>query len=130
MSPASSLLGIEIQVLRQPNRNLDGRMSTRPRLGQVLVLLAGLSSTAYFVYHALHGHHGLEARNQLIERSDLLEFEIKSLEAVRSKLERDVALLAPEIPNADLVEEIARDVLGYVHPADRVIPDRPDEPRQ
>ena len=99
-------------------------MSARPRIGPVLVLLASLSSTAYFIYHAIHGRHGLEARNQLIERSNLLEFEIKSLEAVRSKLERDVALLAPEIPNPDLVEELARDVLGYVHPADRIMPDR------
>lgn len=96
----------------------------RLRLGQVLVLLACLTSTAYFVFHALHGRHGLEARNQLIERSNLLDFEIKSLEAVRSKLERDVALLAPELPNPDLVEEIARDVLGYVHPNDRIVADR------
>ena len=54
----------------------------------------------------------------------MLDFEIKSLEAVRSKLERDVALLAPELPNPDLTEEIARDVLGYVHPKDRIVADR------
>jgi cell division protein FtsB len=106
-------------VLRQPNH--DRRMGVRPRLGQVLVLLACLSSSAYFVYHAIRGRHGLEARNQLIERSNLLEFEIKSLEAVRAKLERDVALLAPEIPNPDLIEELARDILGYVHPKDHIL---------
>ncbi len=88
------------------------------------MLLACLLATAYFGHHALLGRHGLEARNQLIERANLLAFEIKSLEAVRSKLERDVALLAPELPNADLVEEIARDVLGYVHPADRIVTPR------
>ena len=108
-------------MLRLPTH--DRRMSARPSLSQALVLLACLSSTAYFVFHALHGRHGLEARNQLIERSNLLEFEIKSLEAVRSKLERDVALLAPEIPNPDIVEELARDILGYVHPADRIVPE-------
>ena len=102
----------------------DGRNMPRPRVRQVLVLLACLLSTAYFAHHALYGRHGLEARNQLIERANLLAFEIKSLETVRSKLERDVALLAPELPNPDLVEEIARDVLGYVHPADRLIPQR------
>ena len=57
----------------------------------------------------------------LIERSSLLEFEIKSLEAVRAMLERDVALLAPDLPNPDLVEEIARDVLGFADPSDRVL---------
>ncbi len=39
---------------------------------------------------------------------------------MRAKLERDVALLKPELPDADLVEEIARDVLGFARPSDRV----------
>jgi len=85
------------------------------------VLLLCLGMTAYFAYHAISGRHGLEARSRLIERSTLLEFEIKSLEAVRAKLQRDVALLAPELPDPDIVEEIARDVLGFVHPDDRVV---------
>jgi cell division protein FtsB len=51
----------------------------------------------------------------------LLEFEIKSLEAVRANLKRDVALLSPDKPDPDLVEEIARDVLGFVRPDDLVI---------
>lgn len=90
-------------------------------LRQVLVLLACLSATAYFAHHARYGRHGWEARQQLLERSALLDFEIKSLNAVRAKLERDVALLSPELPNADLVEELARDVLGYVYPNDRIV---------
>src|SRR5690606_36837658 len=65
----------------------------RPRLSQVTVLLACLSLTAYFAHHAVHGRHGLEARSLLIDRSTLLEFEIRGLEAVRSELARDVALL-------------------------------------
>ncbi len=85
------------------------------------MLLSSLAATAYFSHHALHGRHGLEARSALIERADLLEFEIRSLKTVRARLRHDVALLSPERPDPDLVEEIARDVLGYVHPADRVI---------
>lgn len=83
-------------------------------------MLLCLGLTAYFAYHAVNGRHGLEARQTLIERSSLLEFEIRSLEAVRAKLERDVALLRPELPDADIVEEIARDVLGFARPSDRV----------
>ncbi|MEQ1670830.1 MAG: septum formation initiator family protein [Hyphomicrobium sp.] len=89
---------------------------------QAFVLLACLTSTAYFAYHARYGRHGLEVRAQLIERGSLLEFELKSLETVRTKLQSDVALLTPEMAHPDLVEEIARDVLGYVHPADRIVP--------
>lgn len=112
----------ENPVLRSSSH--DRRLKPRIRVRQVLVLLACLSSSAYFAYHALHGRHGLAARNQLIERASLLEFEIKSLEAVRTKLERDVALLAPELANPDLVEEIARDVLGYVHAEDQLVAER------
>ncbi len=85
------------------------------------MLLLCLGFTAYFAYHAIYGRHGLEVRSRLIERSALLEFEIKSLEAVRANLQRDVALLSPENPDPDLVEEIAREVLGFVHPRDQVV---------
>jgi cell division protein FtsB len=77
--------------------------------------------TAYFVHHAINGRHGFEVRSKLIERSALLEFEIKSLEAVRAKLERDVALLSSDKPDPDLVEEISREVLGFVRPEDEVL---------
>lgn len=85
------------------------------------MLLACCSATAYFAHHAIHGRHGLNARAELIERSALLDFELKSLEGVRSKLEHDVALLTPEVPNEDIVEEIARDVLGYVRAKDQIV---------
>lgn len=85
------------------------------------MLLLCLGLTAYFAHHAIHGRHGLEVRSRLIERSALLEFEIKSLEAVRAKLQRDVTLLSPELPDPDIVEEIAREVLGFVDPNDRIV---------
>ena len=85
------------------------------------MLLCCLSATGYFAYHALYGRHGFEARVRLIEHASVLEFEIKSLEAVRSHLARDVALLATEPPNADLVEEVARNVLGFAYPTDRIL---------
>lgn len=51
----------------------------------------------------------------------MLATETEKLEAVRSALARDVALLSPTLPDADLVEEIARDVLGYVRPGERIV---------
>ena len=87
----------------------------------MLVLLFCLGLTSYFAYHAIYGRHGLLARNRLLERSSLLEFENRSLEAVRAKLDRDVALLTPELPHHDIVEELSREMLGFVHPQDRVI---------
>lgn len=77
--------------------------------------------TGYFMHHAIYGRHGFEVRVRLIERSSMLEFENKSLEAVRSNFARDIALLAPDTPAPDMVEEIARDVLGYSYPTDKII---------
>ncbi|MEQ1576884.1 MAG: septum formation initiator family protein [Hyphomicrobium sp.] len=100
----------------------------RMRLPQLIVLLCCIGLTVTFGHHSIYGRHGFEARRQLRERSSLLDFEIRSLEAVRSGLERDVALLTPELPNADLVEEIARDQLGFVAPGDRVLLDTGSQP--
>jgi cell division protein FtsB len=43
---------------------------------------------------------------------------------VRAKLERDVALLSPDKPDPDMVEEIAREVLGFAHPDDFIATQR------
>jgi cell division protein FtsB len=98
---------------------------TKPKwqsfLRQLPVVLGCLITTAYFTSHALTGRHGFEARTKLIDRSSVLEFEIKSLETVRSRLARDVALLSSDQPAADFVEEIARDVLGFSKPTDAIL---------
>jgi cell division protein FtsB len=87
------------------------------------VLLLCLGLTAYFAHHTLKGRHGLEARDKLLERESALQFEMQSLEAVRAKLQRDVALLRPDLPDPDIVEEIAREVLGFAQPQDVVLMD-------
>ena len=79
-------------------------------------------------HHAINGKHGFEARSELIERSAVLEFEIKSLEAVRARLERDVASAFAE-PDPDLVEELASEVLGFVRPRRSVVLTLPPTPR-
>ncbi|WP_291173245.1 septum formation initiator family protein [Hyphomicrobium sp.] len=89
------------------------------------MLLLCLGLTAYFAFHTVKGRHGLEARDKLLERESALQFEIESLEAVRTNLARDVALLRPDLPDPDFVEEIAREVLGFAHPRDRVLMDAP-----
>jgi cell division protein FtsB len=79
-----------------------------------LVLLGSLALAVYFAHHAVNGSHGFQARQKLIERSRVLERDIGRLESVRSRLQRDVALLAPEQPDPDMLVFVAADVLGYV----------------
>ncbi len=83
-------------------------------------MLGCLALSAYFAHHAVYGRHGVEARTTLIDRSEILDLEIASLSAVRDRLARDVNLLTAEPPHPDLIEEVARDVLGYAHPRDRL----------
>lgn len=77
-------------------------------------MLCCLLIAGYFAQHAVSGKHGLEARSRLQERAKRISADVKKLETVLHQLQRDVALLAPEPPDADFVREIAADVLGYI----------------
>lgn len=90
-----------------------------PRQTNVLLLCLGL--TTYFVYHAISGKHGLEARSRLMERSIVIERDTSALEAVRARLARDVAGLSESAPDYDLVDEMARDLLALARPDERIV---------
>ena len=92
-----------------------------------IVLLGSLLATSYFVYHAVFGTHGLQAKGILLERSIEIERELAVLEAVRLRLRQDVVALGREPPAPDAVEEIARGVLGMIRPGELVVvrPPRP-----
>ena len=105
-------------------RRIDmDRTARRPRRTPI-VLLGAIAATAYFAYHAQYGTHGLQARARLLERAARLDREVAGLEAVRRRLKRDVDALSTEPPSPGIVEEQARDVLGFARPGDIVIPDR------
>ncbi len=88
------------------------------------LLLVCACLTAYFGYHAIQGRHGLVARSSLIERSRALEREIRALETVQARLQREIGLLDETRPDPDYVEELAREMLGFAHPNDKLIVER------
>ena len=96
---------------------MHDRRKGHPR--QILVSLVCLCALAYFAQHVIKGKRGLEARSRLIERSRVLEPQIARLEAARTRLERDVRLINAR--DADIIEELAIEVLGFARPGDRVI---------
>lgn len=103
-------------MLRNPHISRRKRRS-----GQSLVTWCCLGLTAYFVYHTVVGSYGLEARSRFIQRSNLLSGEMVALEAVRTRLDRDARLLNVTVPDLDLVDELARDVLGLIRPDELII---------
>ncbi len=93
----------------------------RSALRRGLLAAAGLALTAYFGAHAATGRHGLEARQRLAARLPAVTAELATLEARKAGLLRDVALLTAEPPPPDVVEEVARTVLGYAYPRETII---------
>lgn len=85
------------------------------------MLLVCCCLTAYFGFHAVHGRHGLEARGALQARARALTADLRALEDTRAQLEREVRLLATEKPDPAYVEEIARALLGYARPGERIL---------
>jgi cell division protein FtsB len=79
-----------------------------------LAMLCCLLIAGYFAQHAVSGKHGLEARSRLQERAKRISADVKKLDAELHQLQRDVALLSTEPPDADFVREIAADVLGFI----------------
>ena len=75
----------------------------------------------YFAYHLFVGNHGLDARARLESDVKLLNTELKSLEVVRGRLDRDVALMRSGELDPDMLDERARAILNFSHPNDIVI---------
>ena len=100
-------------------------MVVRTRLRAVLTalglyILAGLL-TAYFAMHAFSGNHGLRAKEDLAQQSAALGAELARLKAERAEWERRVSLLRSESLDPDMLDELARASLDYVHARDLVL---------
>ncbi|MGE0701036.1 MAG: septum formation initiator family protein [Hyphomicrobiaceae bacterium] len=85
------------------------------------MLLVCCCLTAYFGFHAIHGKHGLEARSGLRSRAVALASDLQRLEAVRAALQREVTLLSDTGPDLAFIEELARDLLSFARPGDRIL---------
>jgi cell division protein FtsB len=77
---------------------------------------------AYFGYHGVHGERGLRAHRNFNAEILALNTELSGFEAERKALEARVARFAPNSVDRDLLDEEARESLGWLHPNDRVIP--------
>lgn len=78
-------------------------------------------AVVYFGYHAIQGDHGLITYLRYGQYIETLQSEYDRTVRAREALEHRVSLLRPQSLDPDLLEERARDVLGFAHPDDRVI---------
>ncbi len=91
------------------------------RLRSLIFPLLACGAGGYFAYHLEIGEHGLKSRAELERRKEVLQGELAGLEEVKTRLERDVALLRPESLDPDMLDERARAILNLAHPDDLVI---------
>ena len=91
----------------------------------VLFLLSGASGS-YFVWHALNGERGLDAKVAYKARIAELSGELKVLVSARERLERRIAMVQTDQVERDILEEEARLVLGRVGKSDLVILTAPE----
>ena len=100
-------------------------MIARTRLGRFFQGLTlhvfALALIGYFAFHAYHGNYGLEAKKGYQEDIVRLTETREELRSERIELERHVALLRPDSIDPDMVEELARRDLGFVHANDLVL---------
>jgi cell division protein FtsB len=75
----------------------------------------------FFGFHALTGPRGLLMQRQRAETLADRQAELKRLEAERADLEIQARYLSDQNLSADLLEEQAHRVLGFVDPRDYVI---------
>ncbi|ADO42315.1 FtsB family cell division protein [Ketogulonicigenium vulgare] len=92
---------------------------TRPALGFIYIA-AAVMAALYFMFAAIQGDYGLFRRIELNAEADALRTELGALRAEQSNLENLTHRLSDAYLDLDLLDERARNVLGYVR-ADEVV---------
>ena len=93
------------------------------RRGFDLIVSAGsLGLIAYLVWHAVYGERSFSQAERLNGRIEALSAERDRVRSERLAIEKRVALLRPESVDPDMVEELARRMLGFSRPDDLILP--------
>lgn len=94
-------------------------MSTRQRrrsyLRPLILPVIALTFLGYFAWHGWHGSFGIEARRQLDQEASRLEGELAKVKAERTAVERRVNLLRSASLESDMLDERAREILGFAN---------------
>lgn len=100
---------------------MDLRHEMRRRFRHAAVPVLCACGVVYFGYHAIQGDHGLVTYRRYGQYIETLQRDYDKTVRERKTLEHRVSLLRPQSLDPDLLEERARDILGFAHPNDRII---------
>ena len=91
------------------------------RLTTALPPALAVSFILYFGFHLVDGRNGILALQAYEDRLPELEAQADDLSQQRQKLEKRIAQLHPDHVDPDLLEELVRSRLGYVHPDEKIV---------
>jgi cell division protein FtsB len=108
---------------RQGRRYFD--MSTRQYkksiIRPLILPLIALGFSGYFAWHGWHGSFGIEARRALDHEAARLDATMAEIHAEKVEIERRVSLLRAQSLESDMLDERAREILGYARPDELVV---------
>ena len=93
---------------------------TRPAMGLLLATLGLIALGLYFTFAAVQGDYGVFKRAEVTAEGRALEAELARLQAEVAEMENLTRRLSDSYLDLDLLDERARDVLGYVR-ADEIV---------
>lgn len=94
---------------------MSTRQHRRSYLRPLIVPVIAVAFSGYFAWHGWHGSFGIEARRQLDVEAGRLEGELARVKAERTAIERRVNLLRSASLESDMLDERAREILGYAN---------------
>ncbi|MDZ4095049.1 MAG: septum formation initiator family protein [Paracoccaceae bacterium] len=92
----------------------------RPSIGSLLIFALAFTLGAYFTFAAVQGDYGVFRQVQIRAEADVLRAERDQLKLALAEMQNRTHRLSDDYLDIDLLDEQARDVLGYIR-ADEVV---------
>ena len=92
-----------------------------PPIGPLAVTVVSFTLATYFVFSAIQGDYGVLRRAVYLSESNALALNLSQLQSSISLLENKTLRLSDHYLDLDLLDQQARDILGYIRPDEIVI---------
>lgn len=93
---------------------------TRPGLGNVVIFTFAFCLGSYFAFAAVQGDYGVFRQVQIRAEAESLRAERDRLQIALDELENRTRRLSDQFLDLDLLDQQAREVLGYIR-ADEIV---------
>tara|TARA_B100000965_G_scaffold141431_1_gene117730 strand:+ start:391 stop:693 length:303 start_codon:yes stop_codon:yes gene_type:complete len=90
------------------------RQALYPSWGMLLSFMVSLSLCLYFTFAAVQGDYGIFRRAEIMGDTAKLKQELASLTKEVARMENLTKRMSDEFLDLDLLDQQARDVLGYI----------------